>query len=534
MREPIRDDLQIIKTLKMREIIKFGLMATVLAAFVFASCKKDDEEIINNDDKNQHKIDSVNYVIEGLNECFPDGVIKNILPAENSTSVDVFEKPQVVFNVPINTAIDSYYRASIAEFTVVKADGTKVDGDYTLSNDNLTCVFNIKEPYENGASYKVNVKVRFETEVAINCQEFIDDNGNVRLECDYAWQIIKDIDDNEYVKEKTTEFTAGNRPMSFNPQHILYSYPADRQMNFLPKETNQAYMIFDFDYSYLLNEYKAKGYEQKIRITPFGGETTTVDFTYTTATNGCGRGEIDYSVADLHLNNNVIYHLAVVNIAKDSSQTDASVPYEIYAIDFRTSSYNTFPEKMDNISYSASGDRWQIAGPICQLIWSFEDMSEVVESFDHYDYSLLRVNLDYDNCQWYKEVIAPLIYENEDVLSIVGNYTPPTKNVYVIGAIVDYLLTDEEVKTGVFAEHSNIGAFNCNASKYINNDYREIKTKLANTPEDKLTEGAKELLATEHFPFLIEGDYPMKIEYTLPGKNIVTSTYVCDLKYTHD
>lgn len=541
MREPIRDDLQIIKTLKMKKIIKFGLIATVLAAFAFVGCKED-EEISNNDNDNdsQYKIDSVNYVIERLNNCFPDGVFDNISPADKSTSVDVFDKPQVVFNVPINTVIDSYYRVSIAEFTVVKADGTKVDGDYALSDDNLTCVFNIKEPYENGASYKVDVKVRFETEVVTNWRKVIADDGDEYWDGDRAWQIINDIDGNEYIKEITTEFTAGNRPMSFNPKHILYSYPADRQRNFLPKETNLAYMILDFDYSYLLNEYKTKGYEQKICIKPFGGETTTLDFTYTTATNGCGRGEIDYSFAGFHFDNNVIYHLAVVNIAKDSSQTDASVPYEIYAIDFRTSSYNTFPEKMNNISYDTLGVFRQSAGTIGQLIWNFKDMSEVVESFDLCDYnyyqqtnSLLRVNLDYDNCQWYKEKIAPLIYENEDVLSIVGNYTPPTTNVYDIFVVDACLLTDEEVETGVFAEHSNFSAFNCNASIYIDNDYYEIKVKLANTPEDKLTEGAKVLLATDNLPSLIEGNYPMKIKYTLPGKKIVTSEYVRDMKYTY-
>lgn len=518
----------------MKKIIKFGLIATVLAAFAFAGCKED-EEIINNDDENQYKIDSVNYVIERLNNCFPDGVFDNISPADKSTSVDVFDKPQVVFNEPINTVINSYYRASIAEFIVVKADGTKVDGDYALSDDNLTCVFNIKEPYENGASYKVNVKVRFETEVVTNWRKVIDDDGNEYWDGDHAWQIIKDNDGNEYIKEITTEFTAGNRPLSFNPKHILYSYPANRQRNFLSKETNLAYMIFDFDYSYLLNEYKAKGYEQKIRITPFGGETTTIDFTYTTATNGCGGGEIDYSFAGIHFNNNVFYHLAIVNIAKDSSHIDASVPYEIYAIDFRTSSYNTFPEKMGNISYSESGFALQVTGTVYQLIWNFEDLSEVVESFDLCDYNydqqtncLLRLNLDYDNCQWYKEKIAPLIYENEDVLSIAGNYTPPTKNVYTLGASDDYLLTDEEVETGVFAEHKKGGAFACNAGKYINIDFRELTDILINAKERN--KGAEMLIRTDNLPNMINGSYPMKIEYTLPGKNIVTSKYVCDLK----
>lgn len=516
-----------------------GLVATVLAAFAFAGCEPEEVHIGNTFDENQYKIDSVNYVIEELNNSFPDGVFDNISPADKSTSVDVFDKPQVVFNEPINTVIYShgyYYRVSIAEFTIVKADGTKVDGDYTLSDDNLTCVFNIKEPYENGASYKVDVKVRFEKEVAIKYYTVKDERyGYEYLTSDRAWQIIKDNDGNEYIKEITTEFTAGNRPLSFNPKHILYSYPADRQRNFLPKETNLAYMIFDFDYSYLLNEYKAKGYEQKIRITPFGGETTTLDFTYTTATNGCGGGEIDYSFAGIHFNNNVIYHLAIVNIAKDSSHIDASVPYEIYAIDFRTSSYNTFPEKMGNISYSESGFALQVTGTVYQLIWNFEDLSEVVESFDLCDYNydqqtncLLRLNLDYDNCQWYKEKIAPLIYENEDVLSIAGNYTPPTTNVYTIGAADDYLLSDEEVETGVFAKHKGTGAFACNASKYINIDFRELTDILINAKERN--KGAEMLIRTDNLPNMINGSYPMKIEYTLPGKNIVTSKYVCDLK----
>ena len=527
----------------MKKIIKFGLIATVLAAFAFAGCKNDDDEELKKEDDKTVVSDTTNITDTtpqvpdtiGMAELvqikvgtpFGKGVIDKFLPADKSTSVDVFDKPQVVFNVPLNTdtAFDwkSVYRISIAEFTLKKADGTQINGTFSSSSDSLTSFFNMPEPYENGASYSAYVKIRFEQKV-----------GNV-------WQIIKDENGNDYFEEQTTEFTAGERRFAFNPKHIIYSYPADRQMNFLPKETNLAYMILDFDYTYLFDEYKAKGYEQKIRITPLGGETTTVDFTYTTATKGCGNGEIDYSVADLHLNNNVIYHLAIVNIAKDSSQIDASVPYEIYAIDFRTSSYNTFPEKMNNISYDTLGVFCQSAGTIGQLIWNFKDMSEVVESFDLCDYnyyqqtnSLLRVNLDYDNCQWYKEKIAPLIYENEDVLSIVGNYTPPTTNVYDIFVVDACLLTDEEVETGVFAEHSNFSAFNCNASIYIDNDYYEIKVKLANTPEGKLTEGAKELLATDYLPELIEGSYPMKIEYTLPGKNIVTSKYVCDLKYTDD
>ena len=80
----------------MNKIIKFGLIATVLAAFAFAGCQKDDE-IINNDDNNQYKIDSVNREIELVSKCFPDGVFDNITPADKSNSVDVFDKTASFF-----------------------------------------------------------------------------------------------------------------------------------------------------------------------------------------------------------------------------------------------------------------------------------------------------------------------------------------------------------------------------------------------------------------------------------------------------
>lgn len=523
----------------MKKIIKFGLIATVLAAFAFAGCKNDDDdELKKEDDKtvvsdttaqvsaDTTRLDTIdNTIVIQIGSPFSKPVIDRFLPADKSTSVDVFDKPQVVFNVPLNTdtAFDwkSVYRISIAEFTLKKADGTPINGTFTSSIDSLTSFFNMPEPYENGASYSAYVKIRFEQKV------------------DNVWQIIKDENGNDYFEEQTTEFTAGERRFVFDPKHILYAYPADRQLNFLPKETNIAYMILDFDYSYLLNQYKEKGYEQKIRITPFGGETTTVDFTYTTATNGCGNAEIDYSVDDLNLDNNVIYHLAIVNIAKDSSQTDASVPYEIYSIDFRTSSCNTIAEKINTFSISKAVANQQV-GVIYKLYFNSKDTSTTVEVFDDYDYnykeplrSLLQLTMDYDHCQWYKEKIAPLIYENEDVLSIVGNCTPPFY-VYSYNGYCTDILLDDEVQNGKLGKRSAYGSFCYVGMIPINKDFYNIKVKLANTPEDKLTEGAKVLLATDNLPSLIEGNYPMKIKYTLPGKKIVTSEYVRDMKYTYD
>lgn len=524
----------------MKHILKIGLMAGLAAACIFSSCKKDDEEppkkeekpVVNDTtptvDTTQQvpdTIDIADIVKIQVGTPFSKGVIDKFLPADKSTSVGVFDKPQVVLNVPLNTdsVINwlSVFRITVSEFTLTKSDGTKVDGNFSNSNDNLICYFNMQEPYENGASYKAFVKVRFEQKVGKD------------------WQIIKDENGNDYVEEQTTEFTAGNRQSTFDPNHILYAYPADRQYAFLAKETDEAYMILDFDYTFLFNEYKAKGYEQKIRITPFGGETTTVDFTYKTVTNGVGCAEIDYSINQLNLLNNEIYHLAIVNIAKDSSETDASVPYEIYAIDFRTSYYNTISEKMDNAIIGGIV-MWALY-PYVNLLkanWLLGDGDSKNEPFDDYDYnkdepsrSIIHVDLDYDNCEWYKKYMAPLLYENEDVLSIVGNYTPPVDVHYLYGASGN-ILDDYEVATGKSRRRSRWMTMNWQGQEAMDKDYQKVRDILFNySQKSPVRKGVEEFLKTNNIPSTTTGDYPMILKYVLPGKNIVTSTLKINMVY---
>ena len=511
---------------------RFFLFAAALAfaAVIFAGCEKDNEEPEKNENKpaadtiaqstDTTGLDTIDNIVIKVGSPFSKPVIDKFLPTDKSTSADAFEKPQIVLNVPLNvdTAIDtkSVFRISVVEFTLAKADGANVQGTFSNSSDGLSCFFNMPEPYENGASYKAFVKVGFEQKT------------------DDGWVIIKDGNGNNYYEEQTTEFTAGNRTFTFNPEHVLYAYPADRQYNFLPKETNEAYLILDFDYTFLFNEYKSKGYEQKIRITPFGGETTTVDFTYKTLTNGSGSAEIDYSVDKLNLANKVIYHLALVNIAKDSSATDASVPYEIYSIDFRTSSYNTFPEKINNFNIEEYDILLSINN-VYTMFAPFVDNS--CEVFDDYEYNydrldrcMLRLNAVLDECEWYKEKIAPLIYENADLRDIVGDITPPTEKCAIGFGETNRLLGDDEVKTGFFLERNNDGCFNWNCSYYIYKDFEKYKDILSKYTEKPLGEGAVELLNTEYLPSLIRGYYPIKIEYVLPGKNIITTTLTFDWK----
>ncbi len=478
------------------------------------------------------KVDSIDNIddnpatIVAIGTPFEKSVIDKFGPTDKSSNVNVFEKPQVVFNVPINTdtIIDeangskSIFRISIADFNLKKADESTVLCNISKSNDSLTCTLNMVEPYEENVSYKVYIKVKFEQKI------------------DGKWVAIKDKDGNEYFEEQVSEFSAGPRPLLFNPEHIKYAYPADRQRNFLPKEYDEAYWILDFDYSYLFNEFKAKGYEQKIQITPSGGQPQLVDITKIKLNNG--RSEINCKVEDLNLSNNAIYHLSLVNVPIDTSKTDPSVPEVIFEIDFGTSKYNSFTEKIQNFTFEKYGGI-QVRGTVYSLIANFEENTISEESFDFYEYSysnnsancFLKLSPDYDNCLWYKEKIAPLIYENEAVMSIVGKYYPPmSQNVCAIGVLYnDEILKDDEINNGRKNKVKSNGAFNYNCMVYINKDFEKIKLYLANY-DGELPPKAIKLLRTDNLPYLIDGVYPIKIEYKLPGKNIVTSENILNIE----
>jgi len=172
------------------------------------------------------------------------------------------------------------------------------------------------------------------------------------------------------------------------------------------------------------------------------------------------------------------------------------------------------------------------------------DESEKVEMFDAFEYnennpesSLIKITPDYARTLYYTEKIAPLLYENKDVEDLIGDYKVPNDVNVVILAMktTDLSLTSTDFKTGV---HSGFIYSSCAINnfmqKYMDLDYNEILTKLVNVyiqndSEPKI--GIKNLLNTNQLPWLIRGAYPVIFKYQLPGKNVVTSEYVINLKY---
>ncbi|MCR5695462.1 MAG: hypothetical protein K6G73_00670 [Marinilabiliaceae bacterium] len=507
-------------------------------------------------------------IIEG-GSPFGEDVIEQLTPADKSGDVNVFIAPQLVLNIPADEEMTieddngskETYRIGIAEFSITNTE-TNTNAKYTTSKseDRRIWTYDLDEPLESHKQYKAYAKVTFERK-----------DGN-------KWVPVPDENGKPYFEEKTVEFTAGERPKYIMPEHIAYAYPADRQYNFLTQENKEAYVMVSKDYSYLFTTEKPEGFDQKVQFTTFDGKTIDAQFTHKKVSGVSGvKFEVDIPTENLNLANDQIYNMAIINvpqrkalanenIATDSVRMDTGnssdiditthaaegdlavlEQTEIYSVDFRTSSYKTFGEKMEKMKISDAIE-WQSYNSAKEYSMHANvlDKSAKVEAFDkmEYDKSNLDANLikiipDYENMQYYTEKIAPLLYENKDVESLVGDYNAP-QALYVVTLNMseeELTLLPRDIEVGAHSDFIySTGSLNNMMQKYMNADYNEMLTHIANTYTQNginTKSGVETLLKTDYLPRFIKGKYPIILRYTLPGKGIVTSEYTIDMNYEY-
>ena len=95
------------------------------------------------------------------------------------------------------------------------------------------------------------------------------------------------------------------------------------------------------------------------------------------------------------------------------------------------------------------------------------------------------------------------------------------------------MLTDDEIATGVGQSVNNgIEYMFYRMPYHWSMDYQDIRCFLANkyptmTAPDPVVDN---ILKTSDFPIIEPGNYPIIMEYVLPGKNIVTTSKYIELK----
>ncbi|MCQ2374615.1 MAG: hypothetical protein MJ069_01760 [Salinivirgaceae bacterium] len=490
---------------------------------------------------------------------FGEDVIAQLTPDGGSTDVNVFVAPQLVLNVPANQKMDlddgCTYRIDIDEFTITNLESNAaVEATMQTSDDNRTFTYKLKSPLESRQKHKVQAKVSFKKL-----------SGG-------KWETVKNEDGTACVETKTVEFTSGDRPDYIMPEHVLYSYPADRQYNFYSSEHSEVYLLVEYDYSYLFTTQKPKDCDQLLQLTPFGGKAQTTTFNYTTSprqtTDPNVRFEVYASTSKLSFSPDVIYHLAIINKpTATAAKTDANIKAtsekiadtrsdmqkttrsaegtieikditNIYELDFRTSAYSTFSEKMGKMAIGSIVP-WQEYSFVYNLKANIVDKSTTTENLDFTEYEnnsdagSIKIKPDYANTPWYVDNVEPLMYGNEDLQKVIGNIEPPTNRdiMYWYNGSGFTKLSDNAIETGTRNSVDGWNNINNHMQKYIDEDLCSIRTTVANkvAKGTAKTEGVQQFLNADNIPPTTKGAYPIILEYTLPGKSKTTSKYQMNL-----
>lgn len=466
-------------------------------------------------------------------------IIADITPMDKENEVNVFSTPQVMFNLPVNESIQfkdennrtKTYRIRLDDFRVETADKKLIQGQHIWNNRNDVLVFRSKEILPGETTLSVSVRVRFEELV----------NGR--------W--ISVTKDGEVAGEsKQITFTTDKEPDHIPQHNIKYSYPGYRAFNYYRNEINTNYIKLKSGQKNLFKP--GSEWIQKARVVPVsGGRAKYFDFTY-----DANNAQINLSIPH-NIQTNTVYRLELVNLpasiqaALDANvesqtetvtietqgyKTDINVTQQaatesrqelqekiIYAMEFRTSSFSTFSEKIGRLSYSDA------------ILWETQPLVHSIrinilgERFDSYEVinfhegTMVASSPLLSKTLWYTQHIQPLFDLSEDVLASVGAnpFRMKPLTVYLFQKDGTRILTDNEAETGIIMQASVSSGMNYFIAKYAAEYLHYIQNKIANAylNSNKTISSAEisKILQARFIP-LSSGDYPVNIHYTLPGQ----------------
>lgn len=484
-----------------------------------------------------------------------EDMIAQITPGNGDKDVSVFAAPQLLLNVASETEMTiednrgekGTYRIILDHFTVKKEDGTKVEGKSVRSDDGLSYTFDPEEAFESTTPYTVSARVLFQKKSSGLWVTYTEDGG-------------------DYAEEKTVRFTSGKRPDHILPEHILCAYPQLRQYNFYPKEWNDGYILVKENYSYLFTTVP-EGYMQRVRVETLDGKGKDITFSSKTISQYGAKYEIDFNLGGLQFGKNEIYRLSVLNIPKEQAKIDANVSRsetsvsdeitqrkieaegeldiletkELTSYCFRTSKFNTFKEKLAYLKLSGnvvvSGSDALIKNMTRNLITDeFPDGFEYQRLNSKTGFSkdnLIVMTPLLNQTDWYNNSIFAYAYKEYQASQLSNkdarDYNfPPDNAMIVFNAYFAQhdRLNDNEINSGAPTGLPGEGivrycvVYQCDQDMWAIKDL--VGRKIIN--KQSLSGHDRDFYNYNQPKPYTPGDYPFKVSYRLPGKNIITSS----------
>ncbi len=488
-------------------------------------------------------------------------VISDLTPTDQSADVSVFATPQVAFNLPVVkpfSMMNEYdevatYRIQLDELKLMK-DGAPINGTTEIAPDGASASLTLRDILPPVSTLTASAKVHIERQ-----------NGG-------SWAALKNNETNNVDYEvKSTSFTTGEAPDYIPWENVAYVYPVKRQYHFLPKEYNKGYIRLKRGQPYLFAPVDDAGKRWKITasMNPAQGQPLPITVSYDD-NEAQANFDIPASMAK-----ETIYTLSIVRNSADGEaaannvtkveKTDigaegdtttitqaalkgnatSAVSKEVISYAFRTSKYNTFTEKMN--AANGAKDLWDIATNYITVIGQRFDVDETFDQFElGGDGSLatkplinLRAGL---NNSWLQNKLLPLLYNGYPFNpgmkitrdTVLTGGLPPLEAIRLYNNDNSlYKLEDGAISDGYAQPH--VGA--CRFMYYVpfvaNDDYHELLNKASRLyiDESRAPDNIGRLLMSL-FPDL-DGNmnYPVELQYRLPGNNRITSTVTRNVYY---
>ncbi|GAP73252.1 hypothetical protein SAMD00024442_7_68 [Candidatus Symbiothrix dinenymphae] len=477
---------------------------------------------------------------------FGEEIIAELSPGTGAKDVNVFAAPQAIFNIPVGVSMTideedgskGTYMVTLEDFYIKNiANGATISGAKTVSSDGTVSVLTPDEPFESQKDVEVYAKVSFKKQAGS------------------GWDYVKGDDGKPVFEEKKATFHTGDRPKEILPEHVKYSYPIDRQYNFYANEYKNGYLLVTQNYRYLFEEEKPEGFDQKIRISDSNGKSVEKPFTYTTSSSGDGiKFAIDFSLDGIAFDKNKIYKLAVVNIptaAKADVKSNIAATTtaaegiagvdvthqkatevlaqlsekEIYALNFKSSQYATFNDKIKAFDKASEG--WRDPVLLEPFVHHIKTNLRESELFDSYEiqgintHKLVRFAAQVNQTEWYNQSFYRGMYQSQTYV------TPPVQKVEIQTGTDDKVLTDDEMNMSWASGYNNTqGVFRYALPYWCARDFFAVKSNIAQRVYQgrQVTQQEANVMNTDFPPVVLKGNYPVNVSYVLPGKEITTST----------
>jgi hypothetical protein len=458
-------------------------------------------------------------------------VIADVTPGDNATEVDVFNAPQVAFNIKVNEEFQlmdindnvKVYRVKLDHFTV-KSAGIDLPGklNWNIAKDVLVYNSNITLPQQE--EIEASVKVLWEERI------------------DNQWQPLGG--DDQAFEDRVHVFKTGEGPRNIPEDNIDFMYPVQNMQNFYKNQHHQGYLSMHKYQAYLFDKLDEAGTEwdfiARFENTDYGDQID-VDIEPDSENNG-----LLFNIPP-NLSNDKIYDLFLlklpVNVASfdknvtekeseilqvDSLDIDVvasekevtgslSLPedFRIYQTQFRVSKYNTINEKIDMASNHITTARFNETTKTKALGYAFNSD----ELFDSYELqNLIKLRAIPEN-SWFDNFLSKLYRNSGDIkwrkIGAVG--APPIRAIYVNQ--YNYFSDYPEL-------FESYGKFNAtyDLEYYAQEDYFDIRNAFVNRYIDENNKTPNLAIHFYDFQnFHRNTEYKINLFYTLPGQKDANS-----------